>query len=187
MSFAGRMNWLLFGDSPKTWKKLEQVMLTIRGKLDELDAVKAENKAMQDRVLALEIKHEELKGRTLGWQEGFGTTVRKQLRRIDKRISTLIASDDSSDCEMNRQHLEELRALRRDVSLLDQRVDFIEKHSSFVVPCRSPEPPAMPMHLPFEPYQVPIKPTRTVPEIGDPDPLHPPFKIICQTKEEACD
>lgn len=39
-----------------------------------------------DRIQTLEIKSEELKARMLGWQEGFGETVRDRFRRIDEWI-----------------------------------------------------------------------------------------------------
>ena len=37
-----------------------------------------------DRIQTLEIKNEELKARMLGWQEGFGETVRDRCKRIDE-------------------------------------------------------------------------------------------------------
>lgn len=37
-----------------------------------------------DRIQTLEIKNEELKARMLGWQEGFGETVRDRFKRIDE-------------------------------------------------------------------------------------------------------
>lgn len=48
-----------------------------------------EIKEVKDRLKTLEIKFEALECRTLGWQEGFGGEVRKQLKRMDERITNL--------------------------------------------------------------------------------------------------
>lgn len=105
----------------------------------DMEKLETENKELKDKVQTLEIKYEELRGRTLGWQEGFGSTVREQLKRIDERILNLIVSDDSSDCVMNRQCLEELKAVRKDVSALEKRVAGIEQIKPSIAP--KPETP----------------------------------------------
>ena len=79
MSFAGRMNWLLFGGGDKEWDK---ALSFIADRLEDLEK-------LEEKVQALEIKHEEIKHRTLGWQGGFGGEVRKQLKRMDERIAKL--------------------------------------------------------------------------------------------------
>ena len=59
----------------------------------DMDRLEAENKALKDKIQLLEIRHEELRGRTFGWQEGFGEGVRKQLRHMDERIAKLLANE----------------------------------------------------------------------------------------------
>ena len=105
----------------------------------DMNRLESENRALKDNVQTLEIKHEELRGRALGWQEGFGSTVREQFKSIDERILNLIVSDDSSDCVMNRKCLEELKAVRKDVSALEKRVAGIEQIKPFIAP--KPETP----------------------------------------------
>ncbi len=144
----------------------------------DMGRLEAENKALKDKVQLLEIRHEELRGRTFGWQEGFGEGVRKQLRYMDERIANLLESDDSGGFEI-RQWIEELHRLRKDFSALEKRVEFIEKFKPAVV---REEPPSVPQPM-WPSYQ----PIRTVPEVGKPDPLNPPWKITCQTKDEACE
>ena len=66
--------------------RFEERIRQIRRNMEKLEA---ENKALKDKVQVLEIRHEELRGRTFGWQEGFGEGVRKQLKRMDERIMNL--------------------------------------------------------------------------------------------------
>ena len=137
----------------------------------DMGRLEAENKALKDKVQLLEIRHEELRGRTLGWQEGFGEGVRKQLRYMDERIANLLESDDSGDFEIG-QWIEELKSLRKDFSALEKRVEFIEKFKPVIV---KEEPPSVPQPI-WPTYQ----PTRTVPRTGSPNPLDPSWKITCQ-------
>ena len=124
-----------------------------------------------DRIQTLEIKYEGLSARTVGWQNGFGESVRDQLRRIDERFEKLLASDDSADFEI-RQWIEEVSKLRKDFSALEKRVEFIEKFKPVIV---KEEPPSVPQPI-WPTYQ----PTRTVPGTGTPNPLDPPWKLTCQ-------
>ena len=137
----------------------------------DMGRLEAENKALKDKVQLLEIRHEELRGRTFGWQDRFGEGVRKQLRHIDERIAKLLESDDSGDFEI-RQWIEELHRLRNDVSALEKRVEFVEKFKPVIV---KEEPPSVPQPI-WPTYQ----PTRTVPGTGTPNPLDPPWKITCK-------
>ena len=168
MSFATRMNWLLFGGGDREWDKALSLVA------DRLETLKK----LENKVQALEIKHEEIKGRTLGWQKGFGDEVRNQLQRMDERIAKLLESDDSADFEI-RQWIEEMQALRKDVKALEKRVEAVENIKPILVPVRdvqSDRTPVIPFHVP--PYQ----PIRTWPD-SNPDP----FKFTCQMKEEVSD
>ena len=91
-----------------------------------------------DRIQTLEIKNEGLSARTSGWQEGFGESVREQFRRIDERFVKLLASDDSADIEI-RQWIEDLKALKKDVSALGNRMAGVEQIKPSIVP--KPETP----------------------------------------------
>lgn len=168
MNVAQMLRSTLFGEDD--WGKLNLAMRVVE--------LKKQNKELQGRIQTLEIKHEALEGRTLGWQEGFGEGVRKQLRYMDERIAKLLESDDSGDFEI-RQWIEELHRLRKDFSALEKRVEFIEKFKPVVV---REEPPSAP-----QPPWFGWQPLRTAPEVGKPDPLNPPWKITCQTKDEACE
>lgn len=53
-------------------------------KTHEQDAVIVNGWA--EEIKALKLKQETFEHRTLGWQEGFGGEVRKQLKRMDERI-----------------------------------------------------------------------------------------------------
>lgn len=170
MSFATRMNWLLFGGGNREWDK---ALSFIADRLETLE--KLENK-----VQALEIKHEEIKGRTLGWQNGFGQTVRDSLQRMDERIAKLLESDDSADFEI-KQWIEEMQALRKDVKALEKRLAEVEARRVQPIVIREREgqsdrTPVIPFHVP--PYQ----PIRTWPD-SNPDP----FRFTCQMKEDVCD
>ena len=165
----------------------------------DMNKLKAENKALKDkvqilaswrefvggvvakhadRIQTLEIKNEGLSARTIGWQDGFGKSVRDQFRRIDERFEKLLASDDSADFEIS-QWIEEVSKLRKDFSALKKRVEFVEKFKPVIV---KEEPPSVPQPI-WPTYQ----PTRTVPGTGNPNPMDPPWKITCQTKDEACE
>ena len=84
MNVAQMLRNTLFGEDD--WGKLNLAMRVVH--------LEKQNKALKDRIQALEIKHEALEGRTLGWQEGFGGEVRKQLRRMDERITNLEAQGE---------------------------------------------------------------------------------------------
>lgn len=142
----------------------------------DIEKLEAENKALREKIQVLEIRHQELKGRTLGWQSGFGEGVRRQLRSMDERIAKLLESDDSGDFEI-RQWIEELHKLRKDFSALEKRVEFVENFKPVIV---KEEPPAAPQPI-WPNYQ----PTRTVPGTGNPDPLNPPWKITCQKESRS--
>lgn len=91
--------------------RFEELIKQIRRDVEKLDA---ENRALKDkvqnlagwselvggvvdkhtdRIQALEIKCEGLSARTVGWQNGFGESVREQFRRIDERIVNLLAKE----------------------------------------------------------------------------------------------
>jgi len=148
--------------------RFEERIRQIRRNMEKLEA---ENKALKDKVQVLEIRHEELRGRTFGWQEGFGEGVRKQLRHMDERIAKLFESDDSGDFEI-RQWIEELHRLRKDFSALEKRVEFVEKFKPVIVKEEHPVGP--------QPLWPSYQPTRTVPGTGTPNPLDPPWKLTCQ-------
>ena len=84
MNVAQMLRNTLFGEDD--WGKLNLAMRVV--------ALEKQNKELQGRIQTLEIKHEALECRTLGWQEGFGGEVRKQLRRMDERITNLEAKDE---------------------------------------------------------------------------------------------
>ena len=76
---------LLIGDPPSEGllgrvSALEEVQ-----KAHEQDAVIVNGWA--EEIKALKLKQETFEHRTLGWQEGFGGEVRKQLKRMDERIT----------------------------------------------------------------------------------------------------
>ena len=78
---------LLIGDTP-TGGLLGRVgALEDAQKTHEQDAVIVNGWA--DEIKALKLKQETFEHRTLGWQEGFGGEVRKQLKRMDERIANL--------------------------------------------------------------------------------------------------
>lgn len=74
------------GDLEERVKALEEKMQILVGWIESTGGIVDKH---TDRIQALEIKHEALEGRTLGWQEGFGGEVRRQLKRIDERITNL--------------------------------------------------------------------------------------------------
>lgn len=115
--------------------KFQERIRQIRKDMEKLEA---ENKALREKIQALEIRYEGLSARTSGWQEGFGESVREQFRRIDERFVKLLASDDSADFEI-RQWIEDLNALRKDVSALEKRVIGVEQIKPSIVP--KPETP----------------------------------------------
>lgn len=181
MSFARRMKWLAVGDipTPDQWAKLVR---DANDRLNELEAVKAENKALKKKVDAMALKQDMFEHRTMGWQEGFGQTVRDSLQRMDERIAKMLESDDSADFEI-RQWIEEMQALRKAVKALQKRLAEVEARRFQPIVIRDREgqsdrTPVIPFHVP--PYQ----PVRTWP--GS-DPLNPPWKITCQAKDEACE
>lgn len=181
MSLARRLRWLAVGEipTPDEWAKL---LRAVKDRLDELDAIEAENKALKKKVDAMALKQEMFEHRTTGWQEGFGKTVRDSLQRMDERIAKMLESEDSADFEI-KQWIEEMQALRKDVKALQKRLAEVEARRIQPIVIREREgqsdrTPVIPFHVP--PYQ----PIRTWP--GS-DPLNPPWKITCQTKDEACE
>lgn len=115
--------------------KFQERIRQIRKDMEKLEA---ENKALREKIQALEIRYEGLSARTSGWQEGFGESVREQFRHMDERIANLLESDDSGDFEI-RQWIEELHRLRKDVSALEKRVTGVEQIEPSIVP--KPETP----------------------------------------------
>ena len=59
----------------------------------DMEKLEAENRELKDKVQILEIRYEELKARNLGWQEGFGETVRDRLKGIDEWIRKATAHE----------------------------------------------------------------------------------------------
>ena len=148
--------------------KFQERIRQIRKDMEKLEA---ENKALREKIQALEIRHEGLLARTSGWQEGFGESVREQFRRIDERFVKLLASDDSADFEI-RQWIEEVIELRKDVSALEKRVTGVEQTRPIVISDRTP----------------PLMPTPFTKEVRCEEPtIKPPFKFTCQTKEKDYD
>ena len=100
MNVAQMLRNTLFGQDD--WEKLDLAMRVVLLEKDN-EALKnmvdlhregmtgwnAEVKEVKDRLKTLEIKLETLEARMLGWQEGFGGEVRKQLKRMDERIMNL--------------------------------------------------------------------------------------------------
>jgi hypothetical protein len=83
---------LLIGDTP-TGGLLGRVgALEDAQKTHEQDAVIVNGWA--EEIEALKLKQETFEHRTLGWQEGFGGEVRKQLKRMDERIANLEAKGE---------------------------------------------------------------------------------------------
>ena len=142
----------------------------------DMEKLEAENRALREKIQALEIRCESLSARTSGWQEGFGKSVREQFKRIDERFVKLLASDDSADFEI-RQWVEEVSKLRKDFSALKERVEFIEKFKPVIVKESHPAAP--------QPLWPNYQPIRTTPGTGNPDSLNPPWKITCQKESRS--
>lgn len=164
MSFAGRVNWLLFG---KDDEECDELFNFIADRLETVEALKK-------KVQTLEIKHEELKARTLGWQEGFGRTVRKSLQRMDERIVKLLESDDSGSFEIN-QWIGEIKAIRKDVKALEKRVEAVERIKPIIIRDRTPAP------QPRQPWPNWPQPIVT---LNESNPQKSPCEFTCQTKAQ---
>ena len=78
---------LLIGDPPTEGLLGRVSALEDAQKTHEQDAVIVNGWA--EEIEALKLKQETFEHRTLGWQEGFGGEVRKQLKRMDERIAKL--------------------------------------------------------------------------------------------------
>ena len=78
---------LLIGDPPTEGLLGRVSALEDAQKTHEQDAVIVNGWAEEIEVLKL--KQETFEHRTLGWQEGFGGEVRKQLRNMDERVANL--------------------------------------------------------------------------------------------------
>lgn len=78
---------LLIGDPPTEGLLGRVSALEEAQKTHEQDAVIVNGWAEETKTLKL--KQETFEHRTLGWQEGFGGEVRKQLKRMDERIAKL--------------------------------------------------------------------------------------------------
>ena len=195
MSVSETLGWMLFGKPCRDFKEVNDRLnsalekqremelkqreqdgfaeAVMKGHALRMDRLEAANEALKSRVEALETKQEELKGRTLGWQEGFGATVREHLQRIEERIGKLLESDDSGSFEIS-QWVEELKAVRKSLSALERRVETIERgklvfvHRDDAKPSERPYGPPPPIWV------------NTCPPASRAEPLSPPFKITCQ-------
>ena len=78
---------LLIGDPPTEGLLGRVSALEDAQKTHEQDAVIVNG--WVEEIKALKLKQETFEHRTLGWQEGFGGEVRKQLKRMDERIAKL--------------------------------------------------------------------------------------------------
>lgn len=78
---------LLIGDPPTEGLLGRVGALEDAQRTHEQDAVIVNGWA--EEIKALKLKQETFEHRTLGWQEGFGGEVRKQLKRMDERIMNL--------------------------------------------------------------------------------------------------
>ena len=78
---------LLIGDPPSEGLLGRVSALEDVQKTHEQDAVIVNGWA--EEIESLKLKQETFEHRTLGWQEGFGGEVRKQLKRMDERITKL--------------------------------------------------------------------------------------------------
>jgi len=78
---------LLIGDPPTEGLLGRVSALEDAQKTHEQDAVIVNG--WVEEIEALKLKQETFEHRTLGWQEGFGGEVRKQLKRMDERIAKL--------------------------------------------------------------------------------------------------
>lgn len=78
---------LLIGDPPSEGLLGRVSALEEAQKAHEQDAVIVNGWA--EEIKALKLKQETFEHRTLGWQEGFGGEVRKQLASMDERITKL--------------------------------------------------------------------------------------------------
>ena len=78
---------LLIGDPPTEGLLGRVSALEDAQKTHEQDAVIVNGWA--EEIKTLKLKQETFEHRTLGWQEGFGGEVRKQLKRMDERIAKL--------------------------------------------------------------------------------------------------
>lgn len=83
---------LLIGDTPTEGLLGRVSALEEAQKTHEQDAVIVNGWA--EEIKALKLKQETFEHRTLGWQEGFGDEVRKQLKRMDERITNLEAQGE---------------------------------------------------------------------------------------------
>ena len=83
---------LLIGDPPTEGLLGRVSALEDAQKTHEQDAVIVNGWA--EEIEALKLKQETFEHRTLGWQEGFGGEVRKQLKRMDERIANLEAKGE---------------------------------------------------------------------------------------------
>lgn len=83
---------LLIGDPPTEGLLGRVSALEDAQKTHEQDAVIVNGWA--EEIKTLKLKQETFEHRTLGWQEGFGGEVRKQLKRMDERITNLEAQGE---------------------------------------------------------------------------------------------
>lgn len=83
---------LLIGDPPTEGLLGRVSALEDAQKAHEQDAVIVNGWA--EEIKTLKLKQETFEHRTLGWQEGFGGEVRKQLKRMDERITNLEAQGE---------------------------------------------------------------------------------------------
>ncbi len=89
-----KQNHIRIHEAQRKWlENLSERLSGLEGRIEdaqkthEQDAVIVNGWA--EEIEALKLKQETFEHRTLGWQEGFGGEVRKQLKRMDERIAKL--------------------------------------------------------------------------------------------------
>lgn len=109
---------ICIGDLEVRVKALEEKMQNIVGWIESTGGVVDKH---TDRIQALEIKRETFEARTRGWEEGFGSTVRESLKRMEARIDRLLVSDDSATFDIG-HWVEELKKMKGQIKRLDVSV-----------------------------------------------------------------
>lgn len=106
------------GDLEERIKALEEKMQKIAGWIESTGGIVDKH---TDRIQALEIKREAFEARTRGWEEGFGSTVRESLKRMEARIDRLLVSDDSATFDIG-HWVEELKKMKGQIKRIDAAV-----------------------------------------------------------------
>lgn len=99
-------------------KALEEKMQNLVGWIESTGGIVDKH---TDRIQALEIKRESFEARTRGWEEGFGSSVRESLKRMEGRIDRLLVSDDSATFDIG-HWVEELKKMKKQIKRLDVSV-----------------------------------------------------------------